>query len=626
MARAHSKMMRICTGLLAEPNRIWYTRDSMSPTFKRYLKYTRPYRWLILGAIVAGVLKFTLALFLPGTFGYIIDSALLTELSPHDKLLRILTVLAILAGVLVLRIPMTYLRSYWCELASMRTIFDIRSELFGHVQRLSLAYHSRRRTGTTISRLINDLNTTQEILDRGIVSLCMDGIFLTGVVVFLHYLDWKLALASLFTLPFYGILFKAINPKLRNAALQVQADMEEMSGEATEKIAGLPVVMAYGRERTEQLNFFRRHRKYHTNVLSRVKLQMHLESVAEFLTSFGPLVVILYGGYRCITETGDPSIVAPLTVGKLVAFYGYLNHLYLPTRRLADYSAQLQIKLASLDRVFDVLDQKPDIADASDAAPIASPKGRIEFKNVRFAYKPERPVLKGVTFKIEPGQAVAVVGRSGAGKSTLASLVSRFYDVNDGAVLVDGQDVRTLTLTSLRENVGMVLQDTILFSGSIRENILYGRHGATEDEMLAAARMAHVTEFVEAMPAGFDTIIGERGVTLSGGQKQRLSIARAFLRDPRILILDEATSNLDSGAEQIIQDALRNLMKGRTTLVIAHRLSTIVDCDFVVVLDGGVVAQQGTHYELIRQQGPYRQFCREQFGDVELENLSRRAV
>lgn len=606
--------------------RLWYTLARMSPTFRRFLKYTRPYRWLMIGAIACGVLKFSLALFLPGVFGYVIDHVLLAKLPPQEQLTQLVAALGILTLVLILRIPATYLRSYWCELASMRTIFDIRSDLFRHIQRLSLSYHNRKRTGSTISRLINDLNTAQEILDKGIVSLCMDSIFLCGVVLFLHILDWRLALASLFTLPFYGAMFRALNPRLRRASIHVQEEMEEMSGEATEKIAGLPVIMAFAREKTEELNFFKRHRRYYAYVLKRVRLQMILESTAEFLTAFGPVVVILYGGYRCATDAMIPGLDNPMTPGKLVAFYGFLNHLYLPTRRLADYSAQLQIKLAALDRVFEVLSNEPDILDAPSAKPLAHCEGLLEFRDVQFAYTADKPVLRGIGFSIEPGQAVAVVGRSGAGKSTLASLVSRFYDVQEGCVLIDGRDVREITLNSLRQQVGVVLQDTILFSGTIRENILYGRHGASEVEMLRAAEMAHVTEFVKALPNGFDAIIGERGITLSGGQKQRLSIARAFLRDPRILILDEATSNLDSGAEQIIQDAIRNLMRGRTTLVIAHRLSTIIDCDFVVVVENGRMVQRGSHQELIHQQGPYRQFCEEQFGDVRLEDLTKKAM
>jgi ABC-type multidrug transport system fused ATPase/permease subunit len=287
----------------------------------------------------------------------------------------------------------------------------------------------------------------------------------------------------------------------------------------------------------------------------------------------------------------------------------------------------LQEKLAAMDRVFELFDTKPEIVDAPEASTLERCEGFVEFRDVHFGYSADREVLKGISLQVEPGRAVALVGRSGAGKSTLIGLLPRFYDVWDGSVRVDGRDIRDLTLKSLREHIGIVQQESILFSGTIRDNILYGRNNATEEEMRRAARMAHIHDFVETLPLGYATVIGERGVTLSGGQKQRLSIARAFLRDPRILILDEATSNLDSGAELIIQEALRELMRGRTTFVIAHRLSTIVDCDSVLVLQDGCIVQQGSHQELIKLKGPYRQFCKEQFGDVDgLEEVSRKAV
>jgi subfamily B ATP-binding cassette protein MsbA len=276
--------------------------------------------------------------------------------------------------------------------------------------------------------------------------------------------------------------------------------------------------------------------------------------------------------------------------------------------------------------VFDVFDAQPDIVDRPGAITLRRPEGRIEFRQVNFAYRSEQPVLHDINLVIEPGQSVAIVGRSGAGKSTLVGLVPRFYDVSLGALLVDGHDVRDVRLKSLREHIGLVMQDAILFSGTVRENILYGRRGATEAEMLEAARMAHVDEFVGDLPQGYDTPIGERGVKLSGGQKQRVAIARAFLRDPRILILDEATSNLDSHAENVIQDALEVLMKGRTTLVIAHRLSTIVGCDRVIVLEDGRIVQQGSHDTLIQSEGPYRKLCEEQFGYVKLDALTARRV
>jgi subfamily B ATP-binding cassette protein MsbA len=597
-----------------------------SPSYRRFLHFVRPYWPQATGSIVAGVFKFSLALSLPIALKFVFDGVLdpKLNLTPEEQYRRLGLIMGVLVLCFVGRAPATYLRSYLAQVAGNRTIFDLRRELYRHLQRLGHSYHINTRTGNSTSRLINDLNAAQGILDQGVIAIAMDCIFLVGVVVFLFVYniiltgDCNLALASLLLLPGYALLFRLVNPRLRVVATQVQEEMEEMSGEATEKLSGMPVVLAFVREKTEELSFFRRNRRYYNQVMRRVRLRLALQTTAEFLTAVGPIVVICYGGYLVIAGS--------LSFGNLLLFNGFLAHLYLPTRRLADYSALLQERLAAIDRVFEVLDSAPEVSDADTAAIMQRPDGRVEFDGVRFAYDDEQDVLSNVSFTVEPGEAVAIVGRSGAGKSTMANLVPRFYDATEGAVRIDGIDVRDVTLRSLRENVGMVLQDTILFSGTIRENILYGRINASEAEMLKAAQMAHVHEFVEQLSDRYDTVIGERGLTLSGGQKQRLSIARAFLRDPRILILDEATSSLDSGAELIIQDALRKLMRGRTTLVIAHRLSTIVDCDSVLVLQDGRIVQRGPHRDLIHEQGPYRTFCKEQFGNVELEGLdSRRA-
>lgn len=584
-----------------------------SPTFWRFLGYARPYRGYIIGSVVTGVVKFTLALLIPLALGYVVDHVILADIPDDEKMTRLFQVVGVLFAVFIGRIPISYYRSYWAELAGNRTIFDIRNALYAHVQRLSLSYHATQRTGATTSRLTNDINQAQGILDRGVMSVGVDLIFLVGAVIVLFFWNWKLASVSLFTLPMYAIVFGVLNPRLRVASQRVQAQMSEVSGEINEKLTAHSVVLAFVRERSEQLRFFQAHRTYFDEVMVRTRIHVWMFQLGEFFTMIGPVVVICFGTYLVVNGSLGP--------GELVTFSGVLSHLYLPTRRLADASAAVQMQLAGMDRVFEILDVEPDIADAPDAKPLALSEGRITFDNVHFSYLDDQPIIGGISLDVPPGQAVAIVGRSGGGKSTLVKLVPRFYDVDSGAIRIDGQDIREVTLHSLREKIGMVMQDAILFGGSIRENILYGRRGATEEEMLEAARMAHVDEFVDELPNGYDTVIGERGVTLSGGQKQRLSIARAFLRDPAILILDEATSSLDSHAENIIQDALDRLMKGRTTLVIAHRLATVIDCDRVVVIEDGRIVQEGTHDILINEDGPYRALCEEQFGAVQLEDL-----
>ncbi|MFP4501864.1 MAG: ABC transporter ATP-binding protein [Candidatus Hydrogenedentota bacterium] len=584
-----------------------------SPTFRRFLRYAKPYRRLVVASITCGVLKFSMALLLPIALGLVTDYVILADVSDAEKLRRLAWLAGILITGYIIRIPITFYRSWFAELAGNRTIFDIRQDIYAHVQRLSLGFHSKHRSGSTASRIINDVNTSQGILDRGVMSIAVDTLFLVGVTIFLIFWNWELAAVSLFTLPVHAGIFGYLRPRLRTAANDMQAQMSRMSGEVNEKITGLSVVQSFVRERSELFRFFGFNRDYLRTVIRHVRLRFMLLAVGEFLTQLGPVIVLSYGTYRVLGGA--------ITTGQLLTFYGSLTFLYQPTQRLADATAAVQLQLAAMDRVFRVMDVAPEIQDAPDAQPLQDVHGRIEFDNVHFAYEPGQPVLEGIDLTVEPGRSMAFVGKSGAGKSTLIKLVPRFYDVTQGAIRIDGQDIRTVTLHSLRSHIGMVMQDAILFNTTVRENIRYGRRGASEAEMLTAARMAHVDEFVDELPAGYDTVVGEHGVTLSGGQKQRLSIARAFLRDPEILILDEATSSLDSHAEAIIQDALAHLMRGRTTLVIAHRLSTIVDCDQVAFIDAGRIVQRGTHQELASAPGPYRALCEEQFGAVQLSEL-----
>lgn len=588
----------------------------MSPSFWRFLRYARPYTLLCVGSVVCGLFKFTLALALPGALGLVVRYSVESHLTTEQQLTRLAIILGGLVLVFAIRSPITYYRTYFAELAGNRAIFDIRRDVYHHLLRLSVRYHADRRTGETISRIVNDVNTSQGILDRGVLSATIDFIFLIGVAASLFVIDWRLALVSLSTLPIYGASILMLNPRLRRAASDMQDQIQEMSGEVAEKLGGLPVVYGFVREKSEEASFFRLQREYLRRVMHWIHVQSMQITSTEFLTAAGPLVVIGYGGYRVVQ--GD------LGLDQFVWFYGFISHLYLPTRRLADASPIVQERLAALDRVFAVLDEAADVEDRPGAIRLARTDGHLEFRHVHFAYRPELPVLHDIQLDILPGQSVAIVGRSGAGKSTLVSLVPRFYDVSLGAILIDGHDLRDVRVRSLREHIGIVTQEPILFSGTIRENILYGRRGATQAELIEASRMAHVDEFIEDLPEGYDTRIGERGVKLSGGQKQRVAIARAFLRDPRILILDEATSNLDSHAENVIQDALEVLMKGRTTLVIAHRLTTVMNCDRVIVLEDGRIVQHGTHDSLIREAGPYRALCEEQFGYVRLQDLAER--
>lgn len=579
------------------------------------MRYARPYGHICAGSVACGVVKFSLALLLPGALGLVVKYVVEADLTSEQQTTRLLAILGALVLAFLVRAPITFLRTYFAELAGNRCIFDIRTDLYRHIQRLSLTYHANQRTGSTISRLISDINAAQGILDRGVISATIDFIFLMGVVVGLFVLDWRLAAVSLITLPVYGASILFLNPRMRRASGRIQEQVSRMSGEVTEKLSGLSVVKSFVREKTEELNFFEHHRGYLDKVMYKTKVQATQMASTEFLTAAGPLVVIGYGGYRVIT--GNPA----LELSSFIWFYGFIAHLYLPTRRLADASPIVQECLAAMDRVFAIFDEHPDIDDKPGAKALKNPQGHIQFRDVNFGYTQEQPVLHDINLDIRPGESLAIVGRSGAGKSTLVNLVPRFYDVSLGEILVDGENVRDVRIKSLREHIGIVMQDTVLFSGSIGENILYGRRGATKADMLSAARMAHVDEFVDELPEGYDTLIGERGVKLSGGQKQRVSIARAFLRDPKILILDEATSNLDSRAENIIQEALSDLMHGRTTLVIAHRLSTIVDSDRVIVLDDGRIVQEGTHDSLIQQPGAYRDLCEEQFGYIRLQGL-----
>lgn len=495
--------------------------------------------------------------------------------------------------------PWTFVRHYYAGKAGHRAIFDLRCDLYYHILRLSASFFSRNRSGGIVSRLIGDIAQAQNLVGTALTNVWMDSVSLLVVLYFMFNIDVKTALVALATFPPYLFCFRRLGDRIKESSREVQKEMESLSGSVTEKIAGSIIVRAFAHEKREEKVFHADSEKLYKSNMRTVYFQSLNVVFTNTLIALAPLVVTLYGGWRVIAGR--------LSVGDLIAIGMYLGPLYLPLQRFSELNVIFANAMAALERIFEIMDFKPEIVDKPNAIELPTAQGKIEFIDVHFGYEPHIQVLKGISFVAEPGQKVALVGRSGSGKSTVASLIPRFYDVDAGSVRVDGHDVRDLQLKSLRRHIGMVLQDPILFSGTIRDNILYGNAKADDKSLLDACRAANVLEFIEELPEGWLTEVGERGCQLSGGQKQRITIARAFLRNPRILILDEATSALDTESERLIQDALSRLMAGRTVIIIAHRLSTVAAADLILVLDGGHIVERGTHEELLARKGLYRE-------------------
>jgi len=574
--------------------------------FVRFLRYVGPYRWFVVLAVLGGIVKFTVPLAVPLVTRHLIDAVFLAPgLSTDQKVASLLWSLGGMIAVFILFwAPWTYVRHFCASKAGQSSIFDLRSDLYDKVLRMSAPFFHRHRSGGIVSRLMNDTLLAQDLVGNALTNVWMDFTALVVILVLLFQIDVSLTLVTLATFPVYLFFFRNLGGKLKKSTHQVQREVESMSGHIQEKVSGAAVIHSFGQEDQEGERFAKASHQLFSLVMRTNFLNSLNITVTSTLTSISPLIVLLYGGWQVIHGV--------ITVGDLVAVSMFLGPLYLPLQRFSELNAILSSSLAALDRIFEILDQEPEIKSAPGAVPLKDCQGKVEFHDVHFAYETGRPTLRGVSFTIPAGTRTALVGPSGSGKTTIASLVPRFYDVTGGQVLVDGQDVRSLTVESLRQPIALVLQDPILFSGSVRENLLYGHPQATEAELEAACRHANAWDFVQALADGWDTEVGERGAQLSGGQKQRLTIARAFLRNPKILILDEATSSLDSESERLIKDALDRLMAGRTTLVIAHRLSTVVTSDQILVLQDGKIVDAGRHGELMEHEGLYRDLYQKQ--------------
>ncbi|HBI03573.1 MAG TPA: multidrug ABC transporter ATP-binding protein [Paenibacillaceae bacterium] len=561
--------------------------------------FVKPYwKWIIL-TIIVGIIKFGIPLAMPLLLKYIIDDVLLAKLSMEEKINSLTTVII---GVFILftvvRAPIEYWRQYLAQWVSNRVLYDIRDKTYHHIQKLSLSYFHNHKAGEIISRVINDVEQTKSFVETGLMNVWLDTITILIALAFMFTMDWKLTLVSICMFPFYGFAVKFFYSRLRSLTRQRSQALANLQAHLHERVQGIPVIKGFALEEYEQEKFNDKNQSFLNKAVEHTSWNAKTHSVVNTVTDIAPLLVIAFAGYLVLQGN--------LTLGAMVAFYSYLDRLYSPLRRLVNSSTTLTQALASMDRLFEFIDTKYEIEDQPNAKSLKDVQGFIEFQNVYFRYKDtDDEVLKGINLRVNPGETVALVGVSGGGKSSLISLLPRFYDVTNGKILIDGQDIRDVTQKSLRSRIGLVLQDNILFSDSVRMNILMGNPDATDEEMIAAAQAANAHDFIMDLPNGYDTEIGERGVKLSGGQKQRIAIARVFLKDPEILILDEATSALDLESEHLIQQSLERLAANRTTFIVAHRLSTITHADKIILIENGQIKEEGTHEQLMLRQGDY---------------------
>lgn len=561
------------------------------------LRYARKY-WLYLAITVASMLLLVgVQLLVPWIIKLLIG-LVTSDTVTADALQQITTLSIIALVVFVLRAGLQFLRSYMAHVAGWGVVADVRKHIYTHLQRLSLRFYEDKQTGQLMSRVINDSDLFEQLISHAIPDVFVSALTLVGVTAVLFALNWKLALLSLVPIPLVVFSLKIFAERVRPAFRERQKELGELNAILNDNISGIREIKAFTRENEEKERIGQRIDRYKTSLLNALKLMATFQPFIEFTSSLGVLIVIFFGGRLALAGT--------LPVEDLVAIFLYLEIFYQPVRSLSNAWENIQGALAGADRVNDLLEEEPELVSYPNPLNIRERAiGAITFNDVGFEYNPDTPVLESINLDIKPRSVVALVGPTGVGKSTLVSLIPRFYDVCSGEIKLDGNDVRMLTLDSLRRQISIVLQDVFLFHGTVRENILFGRPGATEQDMIEAAIAANAHEFIMRLQEGYDTLIGERGVKLSGGQKQRLSIARAILKDAPILILDEATSSVDTETEMLIQQALERLMVGRTTIIIAHRLSTVRNADLIVVLEGKRIIETGTHETLISKKGLY---------------------
>lgn len=572
--------------------------------YLRILSYIKPYMHRLLFAMVCTIMAAAGNLYIPWIIKDMIDEVL------ADKNGTMLNwIAASIIAIFIVRGLFWYGQNYLMSYVGQSVIIDIRAAVFKKLQRLSVSFYDKNKTGTIMSYVTNDVNALQSAMVENTIEMITEGFILIGSVVAMIYLDWRLTLFTVCTFPVVLWFMEFFGKKIRKTGGRIQECTADITSVLQESVASARVIKSFVREDYEVDRFDVENKANFRANMKNAQLMATLTPVVELVAAIGVTMIIWYGGNNVINGT--------ITAGSLVAFLTYAVNISNPIKRLTRVIGNIQKALAAAQRVFMIIDMPEEIAESRDAKQLPEVSGKVEFQNVSFAYNDKGNVITDLSFSVKPGEVIAIVGPSGAGKSTIANLLLRFYDVNKGDIKIDGHSVREVTLDSLREQVGIVPQETMLFNGSVYNNILYGRLDATKEEIEAAAKAANAHDFIMQLTDGYETKLGDRGVNLSGGQRQRIAIARAILKNPRILILDEATSALDTESERVVQEALDRLMVGRTSFVIAHRLSTVKNADKILVLEKGNLVESGTHDELLALDGLYAHLYKIQYRNKE---------
>lgn len=570
--------------------------------FRRLLAFVKPYRYRLYTALSVILIGSLLGLAGPYTVQFLVDAVFDAM---DASLLNQIT--AVLVAIFLLQSIFYFIRSYLLAFIGERVMADLRLKLFEHLQGLSLSFFNEQRTGDIVSRLTNDVSTVRSLVTSDISTTLSQALTFTGALILIVITNWRLTLFMFALIPVVMLVAILFGRRLRAISTSVQDKLANATTVMEESISGVRVVQSFTREPYEIGRFRQAIEAAFSLAMKRVRLSTAFGPLISFFSFSGVVVVFWFGGHEVLAGRLSPGqlvmfLILTLTIaGSIGSFSGLWTG--------------LQEALGATTRLFEILDTQPEIADIPGAVRLPPLRGKIELEGVSFAYhdNPQEKILCDLDLTIEPGEVLALVGPSGAGKTTLVNLIPRFFDPEQGRIVIDGHDIRQVQVHSLREQIGIVPQETLLFGGTVRENILYGKLEASQEEMVAAAQAANAHDFILELPKGYDTIVGERGVKLSGGQRQRIAIARALLKDPRILLLDEATSSLDSESEGLVQEALERLMQGRTSIVIAHRLSTVHNADRIAVLDDGLLVETGTHSELMSRDGVYAHLYKLQF-------------